>query len=187
MKFIRIVQLVMMLPLMLVAIGYSLPPNSNAYGEIIIHAEPKIIYGLLNSPSSHPLWAPWVYDLQSQIKTETTGVAKGEGAKLSWLYNDNSRNHGDTRSGSTTITTGVPYKFLTGDLLINNVPNASYKFTIYNNAANTQARVFFQYQSLEQGPLDRLRAALVGNRIKSSLDASLIRLKSIAEAETAKY
>ena len=177
----------MMLPLMLVAIGYSLPPNSDADGEIIILTEPKIIYSLLNSPSSHSLWAPWVYGLQSQIKTETTGAAKSEGAKLSWLYNDDNVNDGDIRSGSTTITTGVPYKFLTGDLLINNVPTASYKFTIYNNAANTQARVFFQYQSLEQGPLGRLRAALFGNRIKSSLDASLIRLKSIAEAETAKH
>jgi hypothetical protein len=187
MKFVRIVQLVMMLPLMVVAIGYSLPPSSHAESEVIVQAEPRIIYGFLNTPDDHPLWAPWIYDPQKSITLEITGAAKGKGAKLSWQNNNGDVFNDQMTNGGTTITSSIPYKFLTGDLVINNVPTASYKFTIYNNKANTQARVLFQYQSIEQGPMDRLRAALFGNSMKSNLDMSLIRLKSIAETDTANH
>ena len=177
----------MMLPLMLVAIGYSLPPSSHAESEIIVHAAPRIIYGFLNTPGDHPLWAPWVYDPQKPIKFEVTSVTEGRGAMLSWRSNDGSVYNDEMTNGGTTITSSIPYKFLTGDLTFNNVPTASYKFTIYNNKANTQARVLFQYQSIEQGPMDRLSAALFGNSMKSNLDMSLMRLKSIAETESANY
>lgn len=179
-----------MLPLMLVAIGYTLPFNSNAESEIIIQAAPRIIYQLINKPAQHLLWAPWVYDPEQTIRHESTRILQGKGATFSWLdsggavNSGGSVNNGAVANGSTTITSSIPYKFITGDLVFNKLPTASYKFTIYNNKANTQARVLFQYQSLEQGPINRLITAMFGNRRQSELDASLVRLKSIAEAES---
>ena len=171
----------MMLPLMLVAIGYTLPPSSHAESEIVIHAEPKSIYSFLNTPGNHPLWAPWVYNPQQPAELEISGSAEGKEAKLYWRNTDNGLLSDKITNGETTITSSIPYKFLTGDLVFNNVPTASYKFTIYNNKANTQARILFQYQSLEKGPMNRLSATMFGNDIKSELDMSLNRLKSIAE------
>ena len=166
---------------MLVAIGYSLPPNSVAEGEIYVRAEPKRIFELLDTPGNHPLWTPWVYsaDNQAGLSFETAGATNGTGAKLFWRNEDS-----DSGNGSTEITSSVPYKFLTGDLLFNKIPAADYKFTVYNNTTNTEAQVVFQYQSIEQGPLSRLIATVFGNPTKQDLDESLIRLKSIAEARS---
>ena len=178
MKFIRIAQLLLILPLMLVAIGYSLPSSSVAEGEIIVSAEPKQIFELLNNPNNHPLWAPWVYSAGNQagLSFKTAGATQGKGAKLLWQSDGN-----DVGNGSTEITSSVPYKFLTGDIRsndllstdqlsndgpFNEVPRIYYKFTVYNNLSNTEAQVVFQYQSFEQGPLGRLIATVFGNPMK---------------------
>ena len=173
MKYLRIAQFVLLLPLMVYAIGLSLPEADAIQREIFVETSPDKVYRLLDTPSQYALWAPWFGGREPS--GELLGEENGRGASIRWQ-----------ESGTTyslTISSSVPYKFLTTELHVNRVHQASLDFTVYNNKQNTDCRLVVQYRKHNSSALDKLWAALAGDPVEPLLEQSLQQIKLLAEVQ----
>ncbi len=177
-KFIRGIQVILILGLIFVAYSMILPEEARIERGIEINASPDIVFNYYNDLALFNRWSPW-FDSDPQATYTFSSPSYGVGASMRW---NNANRSGS--SGSQQIITSVPYKIVSSDLDLGKNGKGISSVTIYNNRDNTRCHVVWSFEARLDGVLQRYRGRFIDRLLGSDFEKGLLELKRIAETRT---
>jgi hypothetical protein len=177
-KFVRSVQVLIIIGLLFVAYSLILPEDARIEREIEIQTGPELIFSHFDNLELFNRWSPW-YQQDTQAKYTFSGPTHGVGATVQWRSEN-----GSDGNGSQEIITSVPYKIVSSILNIDDHGSGVSSVTIYNNRENTRCRVLWSYDVTLDGVVQRYMGQFLDRFLGPDFEKGLINLKALAETGT---
>jgi hypothetical protein len=174
-RFIRGIQVVIIVILLFVAYSFILPEEARVEREIDIAAGPSLVFDQYNNLYNFSQWSPW-FNSQSGTAYTIDATGHGIGAGMQWDNSDSV-----IGSGSLEIVTSVPYKIVSSRILIDDNESALSSVTIYNNSDNSLSRVVWTIDARLDGVLQKYIGLFLNRSLGADLEQGLISLKYLAE------
>lgn len=171
-KFIRGIQVVLIIGLIFIAYSMILPEDAWIEREIEINTGPELIFNHFNDLKLFNRWSPW-YEHDSGVEYKFAGPNRGVGATMQWQSKDG--------SGFLEIMTSVPYNIVSSTLKMDDNRNGTSSVTIFNNRDNTLCRVVWSYEVRLDGVVQRYMGRFIDRLLGPGLERGLADLKSLAE------
>ena len=173
-KFIRWIQVILIVVLIFVAYSMILPEEARLERSIEINTGPEVIFNHFNDLELFSYWSPW-YDTSDGASYTLSNPAYGVGATMQWGDIDKS-------GGRVEIITSVPYKIVSSQLDITTIHSGISTITIYNNRENTRCFIVWSFDAKLEGVIQRYAGRFLDRLLGPDFERGLAKLKGIAES-----
>ena len=171
---IRLLQLVVVLLLLFVGVGFLLPGTTQVEREIVIDAGQPLLFALVSDHKKFQQWSPWA-KLDPEAERVFAEQTSGIGASMSW-----NSHHMELGSGTATYVAYQPPSSVAMQLHMDGRGEGLASFTLQPEGEGV--KVLWHYQTVHDNLVARYLGLILDNILGPQFTQGLNDLKRLAES-----